>query len=415
MTRGATAGNLLSPAGDDYDARRQHASGLVAMTSYPCPQCDFILIGEEEPRGVCPECGYEWAESRLTAALLGTAAPDRRRNTTAAASPRAVRRLGNTFLAGILTGLLLAAVGTATLLSSAGWSTHWAGPPAGDASTFVAPQTVVAPTNDGPLPSDGSTGLTGELAAAHAERDAAVAARRRAERAQAQAESRLKSLETVHAETLEMLRAAQAERDEWRRQTESLAAELDAARLVGATSFVRAWQVLGPLPLDAKRELLTPIERNLFRPDLQVEGVKGVATWQPYEGREDRISLERIWNYRDRGQCYLASWVYVPRERRAMLSIGSDDGCCIWLNRLRVLERRVSRSAAPGQDRVAIELLKGWNELLVNVDNAGGGEWALYFEFRSEDGSEPLLVYSQNHPPVERRSAPRRASSPRND
>lgn len=385
------------------------------MTSYPCPQCDFILIGEEEPRGVCPECGYEWAESRLTAALLGTAALDRRGNPTAAASSKAGRRSWNPFLTGFLTGLLLAAVGIGLFLAPADWTSRRLMPLAEDVSRVVAPQAVGAPTHGGSLPSGDSADPSVELAAVRAERDAAVAGQRRAERAQTQAESRLKSLEAVHAETLEMLRAAQAERDEGRRQVEALAAELDAARLVGATSFVRSWQVLGPLPLDARREVLTPIERNPFRPDLKVEGVKALATWQPYEGREDRIPLERIWNHRDRAQCYLASWVYVPRERRATLSIGSDDGCCVWLNRQRVLERRVSRSAAPGQDRVAIELRSGWNELLVNVDNSGGGEWALYVEFRSEDGSEPLLVYSQNHPPVERRAATRRASTPRND
>ncbi len=380
------------------------------MTSYPCPQCDFILIGEEEPRGVCPECGYEWAETRLTAALLGRGTSERHGDADGAASPRRSRRSGNAFLAGVLTGLLLAAAAAGMLLSSAAGPGRPATTPASS-----APTAGETPGNGAPLASEVAAGPSVELATIRAERDAAVAGKMRAEQAQTQAEARLQSLEAVHAETLEMLRAAQAERDEWRQRAEALTTELDAARLAGGSSFIRVWQVLGPLPLDAKRELLTPIERNPFRPDLQVEGVKGVATWQPYEGREDRIPLERICNHRERAQCYLVSWVYVPRERRAMLSVGSDDGCCLWLNRQRVLERRVSRSAAPDQDRVAIDLRAGWNELLVNVDNAGSGEWAVYVEFRSENGSEPLLVYSQNHPPVERRPTTRRNSNPRGD
>jgi hypothetical protein len=49
----------------------------------------------------------------------------------------------------------------------------------------------------------------------------------------------------------------------------------------------------------------------------------------------------------------------------------------------------VSRSAAPGQDRVPFDLAAGWNELRVKVDNTGG-PWGFYLELQEPGGNRPL-------------------------
>ncbi len=70
---------------------------------------------------------------------------------------------------------------------------------------------------------------------------------------------------------------------------------------------------------------------------------------------------------------YAFTYVYVPSDRLAVIRFGSDDGAMIWLNRILVLERPVKRSLVENQDTVFVQLGKGWNCLLIKVDQGSGG------------------------------------------
>ena len=64
-----------------------------------------------------------------------------------------------------------------------------------------------------------------------------------------------------------------------------------------------------------------------------------------------------------------------------------------------VIDRPVSRSAAPGQDRVTCNLTEGWNEVRVKVDNTGG-PWGFYLEARDPVTDKPLAgLEVRNSPP----------------
>jgi hypothetical protein len=208
----------------------------------------------------------------------------------------------------------------------------------------------------------------------------------------------MSELERTHAETLEMLRAAQQERDALQVELTRTEEELAAALAGGPASFVRRWQVLGPIK-ELDRRARDEVERDPFRPDLRVAGLKGQVRWKPHESTADRISLDKVLRTSDPVECYLVSWVYSAAPQVARLSIGSDDGCCVWVNRRQIFERRESRSASPGQDKARAELEAGWNEVLAHVDNRGGGEWALFLEFQSEDGKRPLPLSQSSTPP----------------
>jgi alpha-mannosidase len=70
---------------------------------------------------------------------------------------------------------------------------------------------------------------------------------------------------------------------------------------------------------------------------------------------------------------YAFSYLYSPSDRLAAIRFGSDDGAIIWLNGNRVLEQVARRSLAENQDTVHIQLGKGWNRLLIKVDQGSGG------------------------------------------
>lgn len=70
---------------------------------------------------------------------------------------------------------------------------------------------------------------------------------------------------------------------------------------------------------------------------------------------------------------YAFTYIFAPSDRLAVLRFGSDDGAMIWLNGSLILERPVKRSLAENQDTVFFQLGKGWNRLLIKVDQGGGG------------------------------------------
>jgi hypothetical protein len=70
---------------------------------------------------------------------------------------------------------------------------------------------------------------------------------------------------------------------------------------------------------------------------------------------------------------YAATSVYSPRKQTLPLLVGSDDGIKVFLNGKQLLKRLLDRGAAPDQDTVALDLSRGWNALLVKVENNLGG------------------------------------------
>ncbi|MBK9129919.1 MAG: PSD1 domain-containing protein [Phycisphaerales bacterium] len=84
----------------------------------------------------------------------------------------------------------------------------------------------------------------------------------------------------------------------------------------------------------------------------------------------------------DNASVYLRRTVHVQAATTAALALGSDDALRVWVNDALVLQRRVSRAAAPDQDRVSIELGAGDNAIVLEVIN-GAGPSGFAFELRA--------------------------------
>lgn len=76
---------------------------------------------------------------------------------------------------------------------------------------------------------------------------------------------------------------------------------------------------------------------------------------------------------RDDSAMYLRTYVRSPDARPAMLELGSDDGVKVWLNGAVIHSNRILRGCEPAQDKVAVELRAGWNEIMLKVTNGNGG------------------------------------------
>ncbi|HAA74276.1 TPA: hypothetical protein DCE37_04050 [Candidatus Latescibacteria bacterium] len=66
--------------------------------------------------------------------------------------------------------------------------------------------------------------------------------------------------------------------------------------------------------------------------------------------------------------------------------IGDDDQVAVWINGTEVHRNNRRGGAFPDEDVVPCQLESGWNQVLCEVGQNGGG-WALYVRFNDPDGS----------------------------
>ena len=155
--------------------------------------------------------------------------------------------------------------------------------------------------------------------------------------------------------------------------------------------FLRDWQVIGPFRASQPVHLgaVYPPETKRAAMNEQYQGVRGSVAWQLHQSETDYVDLGRLLN--EPGPCvaYAACWVQSPKPRPAVLELGAEAGCKVWVNG-RFLHAGMSPDrAGAGDQRVRCYLLAGWNEILVKVVQTGD-RWGFYMELVDPEGRGPL-------------------------
>lgn len=198
---------------------------------------------------------------------------------------------------------------------------------------------------------------------------------------------------------------------------------------VGPTGFIRRWLVLGPFPNYGSRDKRTAqwvntdflggettIHPSLSLPPQQVEFKRNPeAYWEP-----GRFTIRWDWLTSDKDVVdlsgaflidhpgldgiiqyifgYAACYVKSDSDRDAVLTIGSDDGYKIFLNGGMVGALQAYRGCKPDENRHSVRLKKGWNRLLVKIEQETGG-YAFALRFL-DSGGKPLLLETSLTPPA---------------
>lgn len=97
------------------------------------------------------------------------------------------------------------------------------------------------------------------------------------------------------------------------------------------------------------------------------------------------IDLLQYFGRKNNGVIYAFTYVFSPEDRSALLLLGSDDGCVAWVNGEKVFAYLSPRVARPDENKVKINLKKGWNQIVLKVGQIGG-EWGFYLRILGEDG-----------------------------
>ena len=149
--------------------------------------------------------------------------------------------------------------------------------------------------------------------------------------------------------------------------------------------YLTTWQVAGPYRQAGKQ--CAELFDTVFPPEQPgAEEVK----WQPAPPPTNpalfwQVDLDRVVNG-DQCVVYLKTRVYVPREQKVRLEIGSDDGIKLWISGQLVHAKNTLRPLQPGQDTAEAVLKAGSNEFFAKVtqNNMGCG---LCVRVRNSDGT----------------------------
>ncbi|MHC4314034.1 MAG: LolA family protein [Planctomycetota bacterium] len=159
--------------------------------------------------------------------------------------------------------------------------------------------------------------------------------------------------------------------------------------LTGATydglvpkEFMQKWLILDPIQIEAQVRGLPPshekheaifaqdhIDVTQFAPSITIG--ENIHTWSLLENDFGIINLIKKFG----PQCqiaYAAAQINMPRQKKAVLGIGSDDGARVWLNGELVNDKWELRAVWQDRERVPVTFKAGANYIVIKVQNAAG-------------------------------------------
>lgn len=159
---------------------------------------------------------------------------------------------------------------------------------------------------------------------------------------------------------------------------------IDALVLTPHRNFVRKWYILGPFPNPGDWVVRSGL-RTVYPPEQSIDFKKPYRGtdkkdifWIPWTASRDGfVNLNEALKPHEMALAYALTYVYVPQNRKVNMYLGTDDGVRFWVNGSLAHDSLLIRGAAPDQDTIGINLQKGWNSLLLKVENNIGG-WGFY-------------------------------------
>ena len=108
----------------------------------------------------------------------------------------------------------------------------------------------------------------------------------------------------------------------------------------------------------------------------------GINTWKEVSKHSINF-LEMGYKEQTNSVVYAFAYIYSGEDQLATILLGSDDGAMVWLNGLKVWDNPRDRGLTEDEDKIYVQLSKGYNRLLVKVNN-GGGDWGLVCNISSD-------------------------------
>ena len=155
--------------------------------------------------------------------------------------------------------------------------------------------------------------------------------------------------------------------------------------------FVSDWMVVGFFPNDTPDALVTTAYGPETTEDLSATfAVKqgGVAGWQPAAARPsgfvELYSIDPRREIFEYAIAYARTWLYAPDDRTVLYTLGTDDGCQLFVNGYLVYTDNTRHGAYPLRHLGKLSLREGWNRVLIKVEN-GVQNFGLFFRVLDDE------------------------------
>jgi len=156
---------------------------------------------------------------------------------------------------------------------------------------------------------------------------------------------------------------------------------IDAFKIEPDRIYIPEWYVIGPFPNPRKSETERKGIDIVYPPEKEFDTAKvyyGVDSqkvkWRLMNvTKNGYLSLWNKFNPYELVVAYAQTFVYSPEDQKIDLLIGTDDGSKVFINSKQVYRFLDIRVAEPDQDRITLNLKKGWNSLLIKIENNFGG------------------------------------------
>ena len=159
--------------------------------------------------------------------------------------------------------------------------------------------------------------------------------------------------------------------------------ELDA--LEANEDFLLAWRIAGPFTKDGVKG--ADILDEVFLPETEPDSA--AILWRDFfaSGTAERgtFDLEKLLGG-ENCTAYARTNIWSETAQRVRLEFGSDDSLCVWIAGRELLRNNAARGLTRASDVIEVDLVAGWNELMLEVGQGGGG-WAFCARLRATDGS----------------------------
>jgi CubicO group peptidase (beta-lactamase class C family) len=155
-------------------------------------------------------------------------------------------------------------------------------------------------------------------------------------------------------------------------------------------TFLRSWLIGGPLKAagdstgapDAARQ-----EKLFNNPDTTSSNLK----WITFTSPADVISFDSLFPFTDYAMAYAVTEITSDSDVNAVLGVGSDDAVRVTLNGNVVHKKFVARGVIKDDDVIPVQLKKGTNRLVIQVQDIEGG-WAFTARFLDKPALTEQLI-----------------------
>lgn len=177
-------------------------------------------------------------------------------------------------------------------------------------------------------------------------------------------------------------------------QDKPLKVGLDAIDLEPIRTFIPQWQVIGPFPNPRKSEtdrlgidIAYPPENDINLDAVYKGAENQPVRWQLIKTPESGyFNLVPFFKPYELVVAYALTWIWSPKPQTVPLLFSSDDGSKVFLNNQQLYRFLQVRIAAPDDERIPLHLKKGWNKLLLKIENNFGG-YSFYARIFDPDNS----------------------------